>query len=174
MISTYPTTPTPAALPSILMRSSVTSKPARQSRQSRLFLSQPPVASDFHLLATLQLALHTLSSTELAGGRNTSRLRAQGKLCITFALREHTGTDVEKLRVAGELEACVDRVFFGGEYRRRVYELGGILAADGRLLRRMVDGGVGVEGVALGTGTGAGTGTGTRLHGVTGEWVSEK
>lgn len=94
------------------------------------------MASDFRLLATLQLALHSPSSSatsataELQGGRNTARLRAQGKLCITFALRHRRGTDEEKMRVAAELERRVDSHAFGGEYRRCVYRLGGRLEEE--------------------------------------------
>jgi hypothetical protein len=95
------------------------------------------------MLATLQLALRSPSSSSsssssssalataaLQGGRNTAGLRAQGKLCITFALRHQRGTDEEKMRVAAELERRVDSHAFGGEYRRCVYRLGGRLEEE--------------------------------------------
>ena len=58
-------------------------------------------------------------------------------MALTFALRQHLsgpGCSDEKkqqlLGVVDALERAVDAAFVGQDYRRRIYHLGGLLAAD--------------------------------------------
>ena len=66
-------------------------------------------------------------------------MRSQGKLALTFALRQHlSGSGEEEkqqlLGVVDALERAVDAAFVGQDYRRRIYHLGGLLAADDAVL----------------------------------------
>jgi hypothetical protein len=116
----------------------------------------PPMSTDFNLLASLQLAVISpaaaLNRTQFVEleGTNMAQLRSQGRLCITFAMRNHQGTAEEKRRIANELEECVDGAFLGVDYRRRVYVLGGLLAGDPELLGRVLRGEVTIEKLAVG------------------------
>ncbi|KAF8253234.1 hypothetical protein K440DRAFT_577226 [Wilcoxina mikolae CBS 423.85] len=126
----------------------------------------PPAQSKrsaFHLLASLQLAVRTpsseptlttekpFSSSDYLSTTNTPTLRSQGKLCLTFALSTHQGSNAEKIKIVDELEACVNAAFFEEDYRRRIYALGGLLAGDVEVWEGLRMGGRGVaEQLAVG------------------------
>jgi hypothetical protein len=117
----------------------------------------PLISTDFNLLASLQLAVRspaaTLNRTQFIEleGTNTPQLRAQGRLCITFAMRNQQGTVGDKRRVANELEELIDGAFLGVDYRRRIYVLGGLLAGDDGLLRKALKEEVTLEELAVGS-----------------------
>jgi len=124
-------------------------------RSSKIVPPPPPSPSHqhFHLLAQLQLAVHDdslISSSDLISGSNDPNLRRQGKLCFTFATRNHSFSNTDRLRVADDLEKAVDAAYSGEDYRRRVYDIGGWVTVDEELVRDLVEKRVSAGSVVVG------------------------
>ncbi|RPB03807.1 hypothetical protein L873DRAFT_1668580 [Choiromyces venosus 120613-1] len=90
----------------------------------------------FNLLASLQMAVRDQSlrcekpssAAEMLHGTNEPNLRKQGRLCLTFALKNYTSTSApEKIRIANELEEAIDAAYSEEDYRHRIYRIGGYL-----------------------------------------------
>ncbi|KAG0640597.1 hypothetical protein HOY80DRAFT_1008908 [Tuber brumale] len=91
----------------------------------------------FNLLASLQMAVHDQSlqcekpssAAEMLHGTNGPNLRKQGRLCLTFALKNYASASApEKIRIANELEEAIDAAYSDGDYRHRIYRIGGCLS----------------------------------------------
>ncbi|CUS07411.1 unnamed protein product [Tuber aestivum] len=112
----------------------------------------------FNLLASLQVAVRDeslqcekpSSAAEMLHGTNGPNLRKQGRLCLTFALKNCTSTSApEKIRVANKLEEAIDAAYSEGDYRHRIYRIGGCLNENPLLLQGILAGELAVEQVAV-------------------------
>lgn len=111
----------------------------------------------FNLLASLQISVRDESlqcekpsAAEMLHGTNASNLRKQGRLCLTFALKNYTSTSsLEKIRVANELEEAIDAAYSEEDYRNRIYRIGGCLNENPLLLQGILTGELAVEQVAV-------------------------
>ncbi|KAF8470797.1 hypothetical protein BDZ91DRAFT_791759 [Kalaharituber pfeilii] len=101
-----------------------------------------PLCAKAYPTATSEKVLPTFEN-------NPPNLRKQGRLAITFALRKYVDIPNEKrIRIANEIEGELDKGWVGGEYRDRVYVVGGLLADEERgreLVTGLVEGRMRVE-----------------------------
>lgn len=111
----------------------------------------------FNLLASLQISVRDESlqcekpsAAEMLHGTNGPNLRKQGRLCLTFALKNYTSTPApEKIRIANELEQAIDAAYSEEDYRHRIYRIGGYLSENPLLLQGILTGELAVEQIAV-------------------------
>ncbi|KAL7270858.1 hypothetical protein RUND412_006419 [Rhizina undulata] len=93
----------------------------------------------FGMLVSLQMAVsdqskrfrevdNQISAEDMLHGTNEGNLRKQGRLCLTFALKNYGDINPQtRINLANELESAIDAAYSQEDYRNRIYLIGGSL-----------------------------------------------